>query len=425
MKGTTIKSIHGRANIDCKGKPNLEVDVYTNDGVLGRGSSPSGISAGEHEAFVLRDGDKNWYDGAGVYKAVEMVNNVIAPALQGMDVMDQKAVDERLISLDGTHNKSRLGGNSTFSVSLAVMRAAAATLRLPLYKYMNPGEITSIPFPTANCFSGGSYQKNSMPFQECTIVPYRAKTMQEAVHTIVSVYGKMPQAIEEFSGKPAIPGSLSSFKCPSTSPDDAFSIITHAAELAGMTDKIAFAADCAFSEIYDPVRKTYDLVGKETDLDGVLEFLKNLTEKYNFLYMEDPVDENDWEGWSRAAKVLNRTVLVGDDLTVTNIDYLKKAVETKACGAFIFKPNQVGTVTESIAAAEYAKENGIFSIPSIRAGGVNDDPIVDMAIAFGSASIKSGPPRNGHCIHCYNTLTRCEDENPGALPFDFTPYIRF
>ena len=422
---TLIKNVRGRAGIDCKGKPLLEVDVITEGGVLGRASSPSGISAGMHEAFVLRDGDKSWYDGAGVFKAVDVVNNVIGPAIAGMDVMDQRGLDERLIELDGTEDKSRLGGNSTYSVSLAVLRAAAAARRLPLYKVLGGGDVKTIPLPTANCFSGGSYQKNSMPFQEVTIVPYKAKTLQEAVHIIVSVYGKMPQAIQEFSGKPAIPGSLSSFKCPSTSPEDAYAIVSLAAEMAEMRDKIAFAADCAFSEVYDDKTGTYDLEGSRVTLEELLDKLEALTRKYDFMYIEDPVDENDWDGWVKAAKRLDRTILVGDDLTVTNISRIRKAIELGAIRAFIFKPNQVGTVTESMDAARFAAKHGVLSIPSIRAGGVNDDPIVDMAIALGSPCIKSGPPRNGQGIHCYNTLTRCEDENPDAVPFDFSPYIRF
>ncbi|HWP79045.1 MAG TPA: hypothetical protein VN446_00230 [Candidatus Acidoferrum sp.] len=422
---TKIKSVYGRANIDCKGKPVLEVDVITEDGVLGRASSPSGISAGMHEAFVLRDGDPNWYNGAGVFKAVEMVEKVIGPAVIGMDVTEQTALDRKLIELDGTPNKSKLGGNCTYSVSLAVLRAAAAIKGLPLYKYLAKGPIKTLPLPTSNCFSGGSYQKNSMPFQEVTVVPYKAKTMQECVHTLAQVYGKMPAAIMEFSGQPAIPGSHSSYRCPSSSPDDAFAMVTLAVEMAGLTGKVAFAADCAFSEIYNADRKTYDLIGKEVDLDELLGFLGGLTEKYNFIYMEDVVDENDWEGWSKAAKVLNRTILVGDDLTVTNIEKLKLAVKYSACGAYILKPNQVGTVTETLEAEAYAKEHGILSIPSIRAGGVVDDPVIEMAIAFGSAAVKQGPPRNGHCIEPLNTLLRAENQNPGVVPFDFTPYIRF
>lgn len=192
-----------------------------------------------------------------------------------------------------------------------------------------------------------------------------------------------------------------------------------------MKDKIAFAADCAFSEVYDSKTGLYNLVGRDVTLDELLDSLEALTKKYNFLYIEDPVDENDWDGWVKAAGRLDRTMLVGDDLTVTNISRIRKSIELGAVKAFIFKPNQVGTVTESMDAARFAASHGVLSIPSIRAGGVNDDPIVDMAIALGSPCIKSGPPRNGQGIHCYNSLTRCEDENPGAVPFDFSPYVRF
>lgn len=420
-----IKRIHGRAGIDCKGLPCLEVDILTEDGVLGRASSPSGISAGEHEACVLRDGDPSWYGGLGVFKAVKTVNEIIAPALLGMDVTEQAAIDRRLIELDGTPQKTRLGGNCTYSVSLAALRASAAIRRVPLYALLEPSPVKSIPLPTANCFSGGSYQKNSMPFQEITVVPYKAASMQEAVAIIAAVYGQMPRAIKDFSGKEAIPGSHSSFRCPSTSPDDAYAMAALAAEMAGVRDKIAFAADCAFSEIYDEETDTYNLIGRRAGLDEVLDMLEELTRKYEFLYIEDPVDENDWDGWAKARRRLDRTVLVGDDLTVTNIERLKLAVERKACEAFILKPNQVGTVTETLDAARYGAEHGIFSIPSTRAGGVNDDPIPDFAIALGSPSIKCGPPRNGHCVYCYNVLTRCEDENPDARPFDFSPLVRF
>ena len=420
-----IKHVHGRAGIDCKGLPCLEVDIVTEDGILGRASSPSGISAGTHEAYVLRDGDPAWFRGLGVYKAVETVNRIIAPAVIGMDVNDQGALDRKLVELDGTAQKTRLGGNCTYSVSLAALRAAAAIKREPLYRILNPAPVKTIPLPTANCFSGGSYQKNSMPFQEITIVPYKAASLQEAVEIIAAVYAEMPRAIKAFSGKEAIPGSHSSFRCPSTSPDDAYAMAALAAEMAGKRDKIAFAADCAFSEIYDEESDTYNLIGRQAKLNEVLDRLEELTEKYPFLYIEDPVNENDWEGWRIARKRLKKTVLVGDDLTVTNIDRLRTAVEYQACGAFILKPNQVGTVSETLAAASYAAQNGIFSIPSTRAGGVNDDPIADFAIALGSPAIKCGPPRNGHCVHCYNVLTRCEDENPGAVPFDFSPYVRF
>lgn len=426
MKPTNIKSLKARACIDCKGKPILEVDIYTEGGVLGRASSPSGISAGQHEAFVLRDNDMNWHDGNGVFKAVEVAEKTVFPKIKGMDVMEQENIDEFLCNLDGTPDKSRLGGNVTYSVSLAVMRAAANTLRIPQYKYLNPGDIKTIPLPTSDMFAGGSYEKDTMPMQECTVIPYKVKSIAEATHILCKMYKLLPEVIKEYQGgRRAEPGVQSAFVCPSPDFMVAFDLLYETAVRCGFEDQIAFHADCAFSEIYIPDRGTYDYLGKEVDLDEMLGRLKLLTEKYNFLYIEDPVDENDWEGWVKASKLLNRTVLCGDDLTVTNISRLKKALDLGACGSFVFKPNQVGTVTEAMKAQEFAIANGMFSVPSIRAGGVNDDPVADMGIAGGAAAIKQGPPKNGQAIHIINTLTRAEEEIPGAKPFDFTPYIKF
>lgn len=426
MKSTSIKSLKARAGIDCKGKPILEVDIYTEAGVLGRASSPSGISNGQHEAFVLRDGDVNWHDGNGVFKAIEMAEKIVFPAIKGMDVMDQRAMDDFLCQLDGTPDKSRLGGNVTYSVSLAVMRAAAKTLCVPQYKYLNPGKIKTIPLPTSDMFAGGSYEKDTMPMQECSVVPYKVESIAEATHILCKMYKILPEIIKEYQGgRRAEPGIQSAFVCPSPDFMVAFDLLYETAVRANCENKIAFHADCAFSEIYIPERNTYDYLGKEIDLDEMLGRLKILTEKYNFLYIEDPVDENDWEGWVKAAKVLNKTVLCGDDLTVTNKARIQKALDLGACGSFVFKPNQVGTVTEAMDAQEFAITNGMFSVPSIRAGGVNDDPVADMGIAGGAAAIKQGPPRNGQAIHIINTLTRAEEEIEGAKPFDFTPFIKF
>lgn len=426
MKGTEIKDLRARAIIDCKGKPLLEVDVITEDGVMGRGASPSGISAGEHEAMVLRDGDKNWYDGNGVYKAVEMAEKVILPAIKGLDVLDQKAVDQAMIDLDGTNNKSKLGGNTTYSTSMAVMRAACNILHVPQYKYLAEGEIKTVPLPTSDFFAGGSYEQDTMPVQECTIIPYKAASIEEATAILCKVYKLLPDVIREFQGgrRPEI-GAMSEFMAPSTEFMDCLDILWETCKRAGCEDKIGFHMDCAFSEIYNADRKTYNYCGREIDTDEVIGILKEATEKYNFLYLEDPLDENDWEGWAKASRILTRTTLCGDDLTVTNIEKLKKAVDMGACGSFIFKPNQVGTVTEAMAAQKYAIEHGMFSVPSIRAGGVSDDPVADMGTAGGAAAVKLGPPKFGHAIHIVNSLLRAESEIEGSKPFDFTPFIKW
>jgi enolase len=236
----------------------------------------------------------------------------------------------------------------------------------------------------------------------------------------------MPYVIQDFKGgEPATPGSLSSWQCPSQDPIVAFELIEEAAKRAGFLDKIAFAADCAASEFYDEKSGLYQFLSKQLALDELLSYYEKLTERFPFLYIEDPVQEDDWNGWQEAKKRLTRTVLIGDDLTVTNIDRLRQAVKADVIGGFIFKPNQVGTVTECLAAQAYAAENGLFSIPSVRAGGSTNDSIVDMAIALGSAAVKHGPPRNGQSIHCINTMLRAEDQNPFAKPFDFSPFVRF
>ena len=306
-----IQDLRAREIIDCKGKPLLEVDIITEDGTMGRAASPSGISAGEHEAMVLRDGDQSRYDGNGVRKAVEMAEKVVLPAIQGMDVLDQQALDRRLMELDGTTNKSRLGGNVTYSTSLAVMRAGCQLRHVSQYRYLNPGDIRTIPLPTSDMFAGGSYEDDTMPVQETTIVPYKASSIAEATEILCKVYKKLPEVIREFQGgrRPEI-GAMSEYMAPSTDFMDCLDILYETAKRCHCEEKIAFHMDCAFSEIYDAKRGTYHYCGREVDLDEIIGILKQATEKYNFLYIEDPVDENDWEGWVKAAKALNIATIV-------------------------------------------------------------------------------------------------------------------
>ena len=289
-----IQDLRAREIIDCKGKPLLEVDIITEDGTMGRAASPSGISAGEHEAMVLRDGDQSRYDGNGVRKAVEMAEKVVLPAIQGMDVLDQQALDRRLMELDGTTNKSRLGGNVTYSTSLAVMRAGCQLRHVSQYRYLNPGDIRTIPLPTSDMFAGGSYEDDTMPVQETTIVPYKASSIAEATEILCKVYKKLPEVIREFQGgrRPEI-GAMSEYMAPSTDFMDCLDILYETAKRCHCEEKIAFHMDCAFSEIYDAKRGTYHYCGREVDLDEIIGILKQATEKYNFLYIEDPVDEND------------------------------------------------------------------------------------------------------------------------------------
>ena len=282
-----IQDLRAREIIDCKGKPLLEVDIITEDGTMGRAASPSGISAGEHEAMVLRDGDQSRYDGNGVRKAVEMAEKVVLPAIQGMDVLDQQALDRRLMELDGTPNKSRLGGNVTYSTSLAVMRAGCQLRHVSQYRYLNPGDIRTIPLPTSDMFAGGSYEDDTMPVQETTIVPYKASSIAEATEILCKVYKKLPEVIREFQGgrRPEI-GAMSEYMAPSTDFMDCLDILYETAKRCHCEEKIAFHMDCAFSEIYDAKRGTYHYCGREVDLDEERRlFYVGLTRARSSLFM--------------------------------------------------------------------------------------------------------------------------------------------
>lgn len=421
MKSTSIRHITARQVLDCKSKPMVEVDVYTQGGAFGRASSPSGVSAGIHEAFVLRDNDPSKFAGLSVFKAVEYVKNEIEPALLGMDILDQRSIDETLIALDGTEDKHRLGSNTIFSVSLACVRAAADTLNMPLSDYLCDDPVSTLPLPTYGFISGGSYQKNTMPFQECSVVPYKAQSIMEMVEIGFKIDKALQDVLRERTGQEPVPVKLCGWQAPDADPVSSFAAIQEAAERCGVADKIAFAIDCASSENYNEQTGKYDFVGKEISTDEMIEYLQRLCEQFNFLYIEDPLHEDDWDGWVKANAALTRTVLIGDDLTVTNKKRLERGFESKAIGGFIFKPNQVGTITESIDALLYAKEKDMLCIPSARAGGVIDDVMLDMAVAFGCACTKQGPPTAAECIYGINFLSRAEDLYPVAKPFDFTP----
>ena len=407
-----IQDLRAREIIDCKGKPLLEVDIITEDGTMGRAASPSGISAGEHEAMVLRDGDRSRYDGNGVRKAVEMAEKVVLPAIRGMDVLDQQALDRRLMELDGTPNKSRLGGNVTYSASLAVMRAGCQLRHVSQYRYLNPGDIRTIPLPTSDMFAGGSYEDDTMPVQETTIVPYKASSIAEATEILCKVYKKLPEVIREFQGgrRPEI-GAMSEYMAPSTDFMDCLDILYETAKRCHCEEKIAFHMDCAFSEIYDAKRGTYHYCGREVDLDEIIGILKQATEKYNFLYIEDPVDENDWEGWALLTKTLgSRVQLVGDDLFVTNTQRLKTGIEKGVANAILIKVNQIGTLTETLDAIQMANRAGYTAVVSHRSGETEDTTIADLAVALNAGQIKTGAPSRTDRVAKYNQLLRIEEE---------------
>lgn len=420
-----IKSVHARQIVDCKCRPMVEVDVVTDDGFIGRGCAPTGSSVGMFESCVLRDNDPNEYHGLSVHKAVDNVNNIIAPAIIGMDVTKQKEIDQVMIDLDGTKDKSLLGGNAIYSTSIAVFRAAAEAARLPLYDYIAKGNINIVPVPSFNVINGGHYPELTQPFNEFLIMPYGAETIYEAVEMAINVFQELESVITAYLGhKPAVAPSYG-YASPSEDPEVNLELISKAIENCGYTGKIGFAFDCASSEMYDRKSGTYLLKGKRVTAAELIAYAKYLTEKYNFVFIEDLLDEEDWENYPIAHKEITRTILLGDDFIVTNIDRLKKAYESKSIDGFILKPNQVGTITEALETYEFAKAHGLFAIPSGRAGGVIGDVVMDLAVGLQVPFIKNGAPRSGERIDKLNFLMRSCDMTPGCKLSDITPYIKF
>jgi enolase len=426
MKDTAIKSVFARQLLDCNRRPVLEVDVVTQGGDLGRGSSPTGSSVGMYESYVLRDGDPNEYRGMSVHKAEAMVRDVIAPAIIGMDVTDQRAIDQRMIDLDGTPNKQKLGGNSICSVSIACIRAAAQTKRMPLYKYLAGGEIKTLPLPTFNILNGGKYGEINLCFNECLIAPYKAQSVEEAAHISVMVLEKLGSVIKKYlGGAEPVVGRSYGWAPPSDDPVVCYTLMAEAADQCGVLDKVAFCIDAASSEQYDEKTATYLLKGKRVSADELIAFTKQMSERFNLLFIEDLLDENDWDGFVKAKKEIVRSNIIGDDFTVTNPERIKKAYEMGAIDGFILKPNQVGSITESIDAVEYAKRNNLLVIPSGRAGGIIGDVVCDLAAGLGVNLTKNGAPRSGERIDKLNFLLRAASENPQARLIDNGPFVRF
>ena len=420
-----IKSIHARQLVDCKCRPMVEVDVITEDGSLGRACAPTGTTVGKFESFVLRDNDPSEYHGLSVHKAVDNVNSVIAPALIGKNVFDQEALDQRMLDLDGTPDKHVLGGNAIYPVSVAALRAAAAADKKELCNYLAGGPITQVPVPSFNVINGGRYATLTQPFNEFIIMPYRAASIYEAVEMSVLTFQKLEEVIYQYSHKkPDVAGSYG-YAAPSENPETLLDLMSEAIDVCGYTGKFAFALDCASSEMYDKKTNTYLLKGKRVSSDELIGYAKGLTEKYNFVFIEDLLDEEDWDGFQKAHKEITRTNLLGDDFIVTNMERLKKAHSLNAIDGFILKPNQVGTITEALRTFAYAKENGLPATPSGRSGGLIGDVDMDLAVGLGIPFIKNGAPRSGERIDKLNFLMRACDMSPGCRLADVSPLVKF
>lgn len=425
MASQTIKAVHARQLIDCKCRPLVEVDVITEDGSIGRGSAPTGSSVGKYESKVLRDNNPAEYNGQGVRTAVRNVNEIIAPQLIGMDVTDQAAIDKIMLDLDGTADKSKLGGNAIYSTSVAAFRAASEVNRVPLYDYIAKGDVRTVPIPSFNVINGGHNGGIKQAFNEFIIMPYRADTIDQAVEIAVQVFQKLGPVIGKYTGQEPRVGSSYGWVAPSEDPEECLKLMQEAIDLCGYTDQCAFAFDCASSEMYDAATNTYYLNGQQVDTDALIGYMKGLTQRHNFVFVEDLLDENDWEGYAKAHKELTRTLVVADDFTVTNRERIARAINENSIDGFILKPNQVGTITEALDAYNYAQAHGVFGTPSGRAGGVIGDVVMDLAVGLQVPFIKNGCPRSGERIDKLNFLMRVADSYPGCKLSNIDHMLRF
>lgn len=420
-----IVSVRAQQIIDCKCRPCVEVEIRSASGAIGRGAAPTGSSVGMHEAFVLRDGDPAHYNGLGVLKAVQNVERIIAPALIGLDVADQAAIDAAMIALDGTADKSRLGGNAIYSVSIAAFRAAADARRVAPYAMLAGGPIRTVPVPCFNVINGGKQHGFTQGFNEFLIVPYGTDSVDTAVEMAVAVFHKLETVLAAHLGRKPTVASSYGYAAPSDDPEVVLTLMQRAVDACGYTGRIAFALDCASSEVFDRATGTYLLKGQRVSRETLIAYTRALTETFDFVFVEDLLDENDWQGYPLAVKALPRTLVLGDDLTVTRLDYLQRAHAARACDGFILKPNQVGTITEALAACRFAQDHGLVAVPSGRSGGVVDDVVMDFSVGLQVPFQKNGAPRSGERIEKLNFLMRANAANPGCRMFDITPLLRF
>ncbi|MBO6158922.1 MAG: phosphopyruvate hydratase [Firmicutes bacterium] len=409
-----ITAIKGRQILDSKGRPTIEADVYVNDRLMGRATASTGTSVGSHEALVLRDNDKNLFGGLSVYKAIDNVKTMLEPELIGMDVSDLAAIDRRMCELDGTENKTRIGGNAIYAVSLAAARAGAAAANMPLYQFINKGQIPEKIFvPSLNMLNGGKYNGLHMTFQEFMVAPYGAASFTDAIRIAVEIFMHMGEKIREFQdGRAALIGNYQGWAAFSDDPYVTLQLIHETVKDLGYQDKVCYALDCANSDNYDKESKKYRYKGDWATREELISDLAAITEDFPILFIEDGLDEDDFEGFAYASSKLN-TIIVGDDFLCTNKKRLEKALEMHACRGMIFKPNQVGTVTEALEAVKILQERDLYAIPSGRAGGAVDDPTPEIAFGFSAPVIKTGAPRSGERTNAINTMMRIEEELEG------------
>ena len=422
-----IKHIHAREILDSRGTPTVEAEVTLESGHRGRASVPSGASTGENEAIELRDGDPTRYFGKGVLKAVSNVNDIIAPELIGMSVFEQTAIDRKMRVLDGTETKSRLGANAILAVSLAVAKAAAAYLGTPLYRYLGAPNSNVLPVPMMNIINGGSHSDSPIAFQEFMIRPVGAFTFSEGLRIGAEVFHCLKKLLKERGLSTAV-GDEGGFAPDLKGTEEALELIMMAIDLAGYLPgkDVTLALDCASSEFYKEGIYDYCIFegekGRKLDREGQIEYLKTLVDRFPIDSIEDGMAEDDWEGWKLlTSEIGDKCQLVGDDLFVTNVNYLSRGIAQNAANAILIKPNQIGTLTETLQTISLAHRHGYKTIVSHRSGETEDTSIADLAVAVAAGQIKTGSLSRSERTAKYNRLMKIEHELEGhsiyGLPF--------
>jgi enolase len=411
---TEIINVHAREILDSRGNPTIEVEVAVATGDVGRAAVPSGASTGEHEALELRDGDAKRYLGKGVRKATANVMDAIAPAVIGMDATDQAGLDARMLALDGTPTKSKLGANAVLGVSLAAARAAAQAHGLPLYRYVGGASARTLPVPLMNILNGGAHADSNVDIQEFMVVPLGAPTFAEALRYGAEIFHALKKVLKGKGAATGV-GDEGGYAPNLKSNEEALALIMEAIKLAGFKagKDVALALDCAASEFYDAKKKKYVLEGegKEFDGKGLVEFYAKLAAKYPIVSIEDGCDENDWATWKLLTEKLGDKVqLVGDDLFVTNVERLGKGIKDGVANSILVKVNQIGSLTETLEAVRMAHRAGFTSVMSHRSGETEDTTIADLAVACDCGQIKTGSASRSDRIAKYNQLLRIEEE---------------
>ncbi|MEW9122445.1 MAG: phosphopyruvate hydratase [Thermotaleaceae bacterium] len=410
---TTIIDVYAREILDSRGNPTVEVEVYLEDGSMGRAMVPSGASTGAFEAVELRDEDKSRYLGKGVLNAVDNVNSIISPEIMGMDALDQVAIDMTMIELDGTPNKGKLGANAILGVSMAVARAAAESLGQPLFQYLGGVNAKMLPVPMMNILNGGKHADNNVDIQEFMVMPVGAENFREALRMGAEIFHNLKKVLQGKGLNTAV-GDEGGFAPNLTSNEEALEVIIEAIKKAGYEPgkDVMLALDVAATELYNKDDKNYNLTGEgvvKTSAEMV-DFYAQLVEKYPIVSIEDGLDEEDWDGWKLLTEKLGKKIqLVGDDLFVTNTTRLERGIQTHTANSILIKLNQIGTITETLDAIEMAKKAGYTAVISHRSGETEDSTIADLVVAVNAGQIKTGAPSRTDRVAKYNQLLRIEE----------------